>query len=138
MMNVRNFKDELGVIGDSVVVTSPREKTCSKCGDTLPYETGFYDDERSRDGKRHQCIPCRDADSMNYAKLRAARPMCARAEAMKELFTKRFRVIKKAGFSIDKEGLVIQNKIDRLLKKHGLQGAVRIKHVSHIKKSKEC
>lgn len=136
-MNVRNFKDELLVTGDSVMAISPKEKTCSKCGDTLPFETGFYNDRRTADGKCGWCIPCKDANVLVSRKRRAAEPMCARAEAMKVLFRKRFKVIKEAGLSMDEEGLGIQKKIDRLLKKHGLFSEIRSSLVSHVKKSKE-
>ena len=119
-MNVRNFKDELGVTRDSVMAISPKEKTCNKCGGTLPFETGFYNDKRTKDGKNGWCIPCKDTNSKENEELRASEPMCARAEAMKELYRKRFRVIKAARLPMDEEGLAIQNKIDRLLKKHGL------------------
>ncbi len=104
---------------------TPKEKQCSKCFDTLPFETGFYDDKRSSDGKTLWCIPCRDANSMKNEARRLAEPMCARAEAMKRLYRKRFRVIKAAGLPMDEEGLGIQNKIDRLLKKHGLFAEIR-------------
>ncbi len=98
----------------------PREKQCSNCLKPLPFETGFYDDKRSKDGKRHQCIPCSDIENKENEARRLAEPMSARAEAMKRLYKKRFKVIRAAGLSIDKEGLTTQNKIDRVLKKHGL------------------
>ena len=124
-MNVRNFKDELAVTGDSVMAISPEEKTCSKCGDTLPFETGFYDDKRTVDGKCGWCIPCKDENSKLNRARRAVKPMSARAEAMKVLYRKRFKVIEAAGLPIDEEGLGIQKKIDRILKKHGLYSGIR-------------
>lgn len=124
-MNVRNFKDELSVTEDNVMVIPPETKTCSNCLLTLSFEMGFYDDKRSKDGKRGECIPCRDKDTKANEKRRASEPMCARAEAMKELFRMRFKVIKAARLSMDTGGLVIQKKIDRVLKKHGLYGDIR-------------
>lgn len=136
-MNVRNFKDELVVTGDSEMAISPEEKTCTKCGDTLSFETGFYNDKRTKDGKNGWCIPCKDASTQVSRERRAIEPMCAKAEAMKRLFRERFRVIKEAGLSIDKEGLATQNKIDRVLKRHGLFAKIRITHgPSRIKNQK--
>ncbi len=144
-MNVRNFKDELFVTGDSVMAISPKdsvmaispkERECTKCFNILPLATGFYDDKRAKDGKSRQCIKCKDDNALRNEARRAVEPMCARAEAMKKLFRERFRVIKEAGLSIDKEGLATQNKIDRVLKKHGLFAKIRITHGALKRKSR--
>lgn len=103
----------------------PETKTCSNCLDTLPFETGFYNDKRTKDGKGGWCTVCSDASTLVSRERRAAEPMSARAEAMKELFRMRFKVIKAARLSMDTEGLAIHNKIDRLLKRHGLYGDIR-------------
>ncbi len=121
-----------------MVAISPKKKTCSYCGNTLPFETGFYDNKKAPDGKSYGCKPCDNACSMEYEAQRLAEPMCARAEAMKRLYGKRFRVIKAARLSMDEEGLVIQNKIDRVLKKHGLYSGIRITHGSLKRKSKRA
>ena len=115
----------------------PKERECTKCFNTLPLATGFYDDKRAKDGKSRQCIKCKDENNLENRERRVAEPMCARAEAMKKLFRKRFKVIRAAGLSMDKEGLVAQNKIDRVLKRHGLFAEIRITHgSSRIKNQK--
>ncbi len=115
----------------------PEERECTKCFDTLPLATGFYDDKRAKDGKSRQCIKCKDENNLKNRKRRAVEPMCARAEAMKKLFRKRFKVIRAAGLSMDKEGLAIQNKIDRVLKRNGLFAEIRITHGA-LKRKLRC
>ena len=108
----------------------PKEKTCNKCGDTLLFATGFYNDKRTKDGKNGWCIVCKDASTYVSRERRALEPMCARAEATKVLYRERFRVIREAGLPMDKEGLAILNKIDRVLKRHGLYSGIRSNPVS--------
>ena len=103
----------------------PEERECSNCGDILPLATGFYDDKRAKGGKSRRCIKCSDANTMENAKRRQTGAMSPRAEATKKLYAARFRVIRKAGLSVDVEGLAVQNKIDRELKKHGLYRGIR-------------
>lgn len=111
------------------MVGLPIEKRCSKCEEMRPFETGFYIDRRSKDGRSHTCIICANMDTLAALKRRATEPMSLRAEAMRKLYTARFRVIKRAKLPMDEEGISAQNRIDRLLKKHGLIGEIRSNYV---------
>ncbi len=105
------------------MVGIPIEKQCSKCGKMRPFETGFYNDKRVKDGKCPWCIRCKDKNTKENEERRISEPMSPQAEAMRQYYAKRFRVIKAAKLSMYKEGGIPQ--IDRVLKRHGLEKEVR-------------
>ncbi len=107
-----------------------KEKACSKCGITWPLETGFYSNKTTKDGKHGWCKECSDANTRENEERRQTEPMSAQAEATKDLYAARFRVIKGAGLSMDVEGLKVCRKIDCVLQEHGLYGDIREAPVS--------
>lgn len=68
---------------------------------------------------------CSDANTREHEIRRRTELMSPQAEATKDLYAARFRVIEAAGLSMDTEGLKICRKIDCILKEHGLFAPIR-------------
>ena len=98
----------------------PEEKVCIKCGIAWPLASGFYNNKKSKDGKIGWCIQCCNENNKETSARRHAEPMSPQATSLEKLYAERFRAIKAAGLSMDKQGVATQNKIDTVLKKHGL------------------
>lgn len=105
------------------MVGLPEKKRCSKCGIVQSFEDDFQDDKRATDGKKCWCRTCCNENTLENQKRRLAEPMDPIAEATRQRYAKRFRVIREAGLSMDEEGVI--PKIDRLLKRHGLEKEMR-------------
>jgi len=100
------------------------EKACTKCGITQPLASGFYDDKRASNGKNSWCKKCCEANTKENERRRISEPLSPQAEDMRKLFAARFQIIKEAGLSMDVGGLKNSNRIDRVLKDHGLYGDI--------------
>ena len=88
---------------------------CSKC-ERYKLVTEFYNCKATKSGKAGMCKICKNKMSVEYIKNRILSPI---VKAQIKLYAKRFKVIKKAGISIDEGGMC--SKIDALLKKHKLR-----------------